>query len=230
MDTRTALIASASVAGALLAFATLRRSGTAAVEEAEGEAPQATPGVFDFDTYSPFGAMTDIILTPNTDLAAANVSAFLATIRKAEGTAGPNGYRTLFGGSLFSDFSDHPRQAKQFTDKTGQRLWTSAAGAYQFMAVSPIPGTANSTKVNTWDRIAARLGLADFSPASQDAAAIELIREAGALGDVEAGRFDDAVNKVRRIWASLPGAGYNQPERDMDTLRWAYLGAGGTLA
>lgn len=171
-------------------------------------------------------------LTPTAaddDTAQANLAAFLATIRKAEGTAGPNGYRTLFGGGLFSDFRDHPRRAARFTDKAGRRLWTSAAGAYQFMAVSPLPD-GSSTKVDTWDRLAARLQLPDFSPASQDAAAVELIREAGALDMVRAGEFDAAIGKVRRIWASLPGAGYSQAERSIDALRLAYADAGGTFA
>lgn len=157
-----------------------------------------------------------------------NMAAFLATIRNAEGTAGPNGYRTLFGGALFSDFADHPRRAARFTDKAGRRLWTSAAGAYQFMAVSPLP-TGGTTLVNTWDRIAKRLGLADFTPQNQDRAAVELIREAGALDDVHAGRFDAAISKVRKVWASLPGAGYAQPEKSLSSLQAAYVAAGGTI-
>ncbi len=32
----------------------------------------------------------------------------LQTIRYAEGTAGPQGYQTLFGGGTFSDLSKHP--------------------------------------------------------------------------------------------------------------------------
>src|SRR5207302_11144329 len=89
----------------------------------------------------------------STDAGDANAAAFLQTIRVAEGTAGPDGYRTLFGGRLFTDFADHPRQAVQFVDQAGRKLWTSAAGAYQFMAVSPLPG-GGSTRVDTWDRIA----------------------------------------------------------------------------
>lgn len=157
-----------------------------------------------------------------------NRAAFLWMIRKAEGTAGPNGYRTLFGGRLFSGWADHPRVAQQFTDKAGRRLWTSAAGAYQFMAVSPLPG-GGSTRVNTWDRVRDKLGLPDFSPASQDEAALELIRERGALADVDAGRFDEAVRKVRSVWASMPGAGYAQPEKSLQALRVAYAEAGGTF-
>lgn len=160
---------------------------------------------------------------------AANVSAFLWMIRCAEGTAGSDGYRLMFGGRRFSSYADHPRQPMQFTDKAGRRLWSSAAGAYQFLAVSPLP-TGGWTKVNTWDRIAEKLGLLDFSPTSQDAAAVALIDEAGALNDVKAGRFAAAVAKVRGIWASLPGAGYSQPERGFDWIEAKYIEAGGVLA
>ena len=190
------------------------------------ESSHAAAPIWQIESY--FSENLPMTESPDPDVAERNAAAFLMMIRTAEGTAGPNGYRTMFGGRLFDSYADHPRQAKQFTNGAGQRLWTSAAGAYQFMAVSPIPG--GSTRVNTWDRLQARLGLPDFSPASQDAAAIELIREAGALGDVRAGRFDEAVAKVRGIWASLPGAGYAQPEKSLDSLRTAFLNAGGSLA
>jgi len=159
----------------------------------------------------------------------ANLRAFLDTIAWAEGTAGANGYRTMFGGGLFDNYADHPRIAHQFTDRAGRRLWTTAAGRYQFMAVSPLP-SGGTTRVDTWDRVSRRLALPDFSPASQDAAATELIREQGALDDVRAGRFAGAVNKVRGVWASLPGAGYDQPERPFDQLASVYAGAGGAFA
>lgn len=214
---------------ALVAVWWFTRRTDAFVGQAEGEAGQSTdaPGL---DLGGTFQQYADMLKPTDEDQAAANVAAFLMMIRTAEGTAGPNGYRTLFGGGLFNGWADHPRIAKPFVNKAGERLWTSAAGAYQFMAVSPIPGTDKTTRVNTWDVVSKRLGLPDFSPESQDAAAVELIREAGALGDVRAGRFDDAVNKVRRIWASMPGAGYSQAERSLDGLRVVYINNGGTLA
>lgn len=171
-------------------------------------------------------AMTQADPYPN---ASANLAAFLLAIRHAEGTADPDGYRRMFGGALFDSFADHPRRAIQFTDRAGRRLWTTAAGAYQFLAVSPIPG-GGSTRVDTWDRLRRKLGLPDFSPASQDRAAVELIDEAGALADVYAGRFAVAVGKVRRVWASLPGAGYDQPERSLAWLTGRYTAAGGQFA
>lgn len=216
------LTALAMMAGAAL----LARRGIVA---ASNEAQQADP----FDPVLIFNNATEAAMSPMQDVdpsrAVANVAAFLLTIRHAEGTAGPNGYRTLFGGSLFDGYADHPRRAAQFTDRAGRKLWTTAAGAYQFLAVSPLPG-GGKTRVDTWDRMQRRLGLPDFGPQSQDRAAVELIDEAGALDDVRNGRFEVAVSKVRRVWASLPGAGYAQPERTLADLSRVYMGAGGAFA
>jgi len=196
------------------------------IEAPQGMSPQfeALLAMLDPSTYMP--TLTDA------DTEARNEAAFLLMLRHAEGTAGPNGYRTRFGGGYFAGFVDHPRIAVQFTDKAGRKLWTSAAGAYQAMAVSPIPpfNMGRSTKVDTWDRMSRKLGLVDFSPESQDRFALGLIEENGALNDVRAGRFATAVDKVRKVWASLPGAGYDQPEKALAWLEAKYLNAGGQLA
>lgn len=154
----------------------------------------------------------------------ANLAAFLTSIAACEGA----NYDTLFGGSTFASFADHPRIARSFTDRSGRTLWTSAAGRYQFLAISPIP-TGGFTKVDTWDRLAKKLGLTDFTPASQDKAATELIREQGALEDVYAGSITTATRKVKSQWASLPGAGYQQGERTLPFVLTAYSAAGGNL-
>ena len=151
-----------------------------------------------------------------------NVKAFLKTIRKCEGTDYPNGYMYLFGSNpkhevLFDSFSDHPRYFKKYTNQKGVTINTSAAGAYQII-------------MGTWDILAKRLKLKDFSPESQDLAAIELIREKGALPLIEAGQFDLAINKVRRIWASLPGSGNNQPEKSLAQAKTWYTQEGGIIA
>ena len=164
--------------------------------------PEITPEVY--QEISP-------VLRPDS-----NITAFLDMIAYAEGTEGSNGYRTLFGGGLFDSFADHPRRVFDFTNSKGERLKTSAAGRYQFLA-------------RTWDGLRAKLGLQDFTPASQDAGAIELIRAQGALGDVRAGRIATAVRKCAPVWASLPGAGYNQPERKYTQLVAAYKVAGGQI-
>lgn len=157
-----------------------------------------------------------------------NLPAFLAALRRGEGTSGPNGYRTLFGGALFSSYADHPARlgwpGGKLTDAQcagagfGPGCVSTAAGAYQINRP-------------TFQRVAGIIGVSDFSEASQDAIAIHLITEKGALADVLAGRIETAVNKVRRVWASLPGAGYaGQRTVSMATVLAEYEQAGGILA
>lgn len=172
--------------------------------------PDQTTSIFedvivsiDPSTYTPANVAPDV--------AAQNLTAFLAMIAYAEGTDRypDGGYRTLFGGGQFDSYADHPRVFVPFRTTT-----SSAAGRYQILS-------------RTWDGLRGKLGLVDFSPASQDAAAVELIRERGALADVQAGRTVRAIAKVAKVWASLPGAGYNQPERKTSQLLQAYASAGG---
>lgn len=144
-----------------------------------------------------------------------NVRALLAVIRRGEGTAGENGYRTLFGGGLFEGMAVHPNQ--RITRTLGGRPITStAAGAYQFLK-------------STWDETAAIMGLPDFSAASQDRAAVGRIAARGALDDVKAGRFDVAIKKVATEWASMPGSPYGQPVISINTARAVFGAAGGTI-
>lgn len=142
-----------------------------------------------------------------------NLYAFLWMIRHAEGTAGQNGYRTMFGGDLFGSFKDHPR--KYIRRKSGANYITSsAAGAYQFL-------------VKTWDDCASTLDLPDFSPASQDRAARFLIHRRGAMKDVLAGRLEAAIKKCNKEWASLPGSPYGQPTISLERARVLFTEAGG---
>ena len=147
-----------------------------------------------------------------------NRKAFLDMIAHSEGTSTckatrHDGYDVIVGGTVFADFSDHPRQLIQV--RPG--LKSTAAGRYQLLA-------------RYWDAYKKQLGLADFSPASQDAVAIQQIKEQKALGDVDAGRFQAAVTKCANIWASLPGAGYGQHENSLGSLLEAYQDAGGKVA
>lgn len=152
-----------------------------------------------------------VALLPPTEPTMNNMKAFLLMIQYAEGTNGPNAYRTLFGGGLFSDFRQHPNRP---ISRWG--LTSTAAGAYQFL-------------YRTWMELQQRLTLPDFSPQSQDKAAIELIRQKGALPDVQAGRIAVAIQKCRKIWASFPGAGYGQGERSMQAMMQAYRQFGGLI-
>ena len=150
-------------------------------------------------------------------LASTNVRAFLMMIRHGEGTADDDGYRRLFGGKLFDGFDDHPRQAQTYPLSTGGRITSTAAGAYQFLA-------------RTWDSLVKQWGFKDFSPHSQDLGAIALILGRKALDDVIAGRFDEAVAKCNKEWASLPGSPYGQPTTTLEKAREIYAAAGGAFA
>lgn len=143
------------------------------------------------------------------DVSHPNVRAFLRVIRRGEGTADEAGYRRIFGGQLFSSYADHPRIVVRKNGYT-----SSAAGAYQALASS-------------WDETARIMGLQDFTPMSQDWFAVGRIAARGALDDVKAGRFDTAIRKVAREWASMPGSPYGQPVISMSTARAVFASAGG---
>lgn len=148
-----------------------------------------------------------------------NMKAFLDMIAHSE--IGPgllavsdNGYNVIVGSTpaapiLFDSYAAHPR-------KYIKAMNSDAAGRYQFMG-------------QYWEHYRKQLLLPDFGHDSQDEWAIQLIRECGAIQMIEAGRFDDAVHACRSRWASFPAAGYNQHENSMDSLRSAYVAAGGSL-
>jgi len=151
---------------------------------------------------------------PQKDIRVANVDAFLDTLAFAEGTPRfgyQDGYNVLVGGTTFDSYDDHPRQLVWLP---AYEINSSAAGRYQFLT-------------RTWDDLTARFGLPDFTPASQDLGAIHLIRQCKALSLIHDGRVKEAIHASRRIWASLPGAGYGQRELGTEELLHVYKSAGG---
>ena len=135
-------------------------------------------------------------------------------IAKPEGTDNPDGYRKMFGGSTFEDFSDHPRKVN--TSKSG--LSSDAAGKYQFLST-------------TWDEAAAATGVTDFSPKSQEIAARYLIQRAGIDPDAPINskeEFIRVMNALSPVWASIPNtegkSRYNQPVASIDDLWQRYQG------
>lgn len=145
-----------------------------------------------------------------------NVCAYLDMLAVSEGTqgCGDDGYNVIVGGALFNGYVTHPGRSVWLPRYS---VYSTAAGRYQFLR-------------GTWANLQRMLHLADFSPLSQDLAAVELIRGRGALADVKAGRFDVAIQKCAKEWASLPGAGYGQRELSLSKLQAAYAAAGGAYA
>jgi muramidase (phage lysozyme) len=121
-----------------------------------------------------------------------NTRKFLDFLGKAEGAD----YNTIVGGKSFDSYAAHP-------DVVGLRTKdgpSTAAGRYQI------------TKT-TYDDVAPKLGISDFSPQSQDLIALELIKRNGALKDVQSGDYQKAISKLGGTWASLPSSPYAQPKR-----------------
>lgn len=145
-----------------------------------------------------------------------NRAAFLSMISHSEGTdryGTERGYNVIVGGGLFHSYADHPRVLV----KLNPTLSSTAAGRYQLLA-------------RYFDAYKAQLGLPDFSPASQDAIAIQQIKERRALADVDAGNIRTAVARCKNIWASFPGSGYGQHENALNPLLAFFIQSGGTLA
>lgn len=157
-----------------------------------------------------------------------NALAFLDMLAWAEGTStspatAMDGYDVIVTGidkkpEVFEDFTDHPfalgRKSKVINSRG---LTSNASGRYQQM-------------LKDWPHYRAVLKLPNFSPINQDLLALRHIRECRALSDVHAGRIEMAISKCRKIWASLPGAGYGQREQRVEDLIEEYRLAGGVLS
>jgi len=143
-----------------------------------------------------------------------NVRAFLRAIRLGEGTSDDAGYYRIVGGQMFNDDAQHPN-VRVFVKR--YNVYSTAAGAYQI--IGP-----------TWRALVKQYGFEDFSPDSQDEAAVALIAGRKALDDVKSGRFEEAVAKCALEWASLPGSSAGQRTEDMASVKRVYTENGGTIA
>lgn len=150
--------------------------------------------------------LEQLLLTPE-------AQKLLKAIRYAEGTAGPKGYQTMFGGGTFSDTSKHPD-----TVISSGGYKSAAAGAYQFLPT-------------TWQSYAKRLGLKSFTPKEQDIAALALAREKlKNIGGIAALKKEGLSPRVSAAlspaWASFPTLSgksyYGQPVKSLESLQKIY--------
>jgi muramidase (phage lysozyme) len=143
---------------------------------------------------------------------------FLSLIAFSEGTSTglDNGYGVIVSGTdgphTFTDYSQHPFASGRVAIQVvapGTRfpdgLYSTASGRYQFI-------------LPTWRSLQARLNLPDFSPVSQDAACIELLRQKGAIDLILAGNIQGAIEACSSIWASFPNNEYAQGGHTLGNL------------
>lgn len=146
------------------------------------------------------------------------VLAFLYMIRVCEHSkiAADSGlaYMTVAGGSTFSSFADHPNVTGEWSGRplqpgtcinAGLRppCISTAAGAYQLTAP-------------TWEQFR-KAGdyLKDFSPRSQDIAAIRILNYLGVPDKLSSGDVKGAIVLASQKWASLPGSVAKQNPKSM---------------
>lgn len=141
----------------------------------------------------------------------ANLKAFLSVIRQVEPNP-PGSYTSLVGGGQFNDFSDHPAR-KGWPGVGG----STAAGAYQIT-------------LRTWREVLKRVPLPDFSPQSQDIAAVTILQfpwRQNAYSDVLAGNFDLALRKLSLEWEAFEKMLAGQYPVTLDSAKQLYAQNGG---
>jgi len=154
--------------------------------------------------------MTNLLPTNDSDEISKRIAAFLFMLRSSEhvyprDVLNDRAYGIFYGGNQFSDFSDHPvitgeLRPVRLSDSVcnasglGSGCVSTAAGSYQF--IRP-----------TWQRIREQNPrLPDFSPQSQDEAAIRLLNELGVIDLLRDGDIQGAIQRASGTWASLPGS------------------------
>lgn len=152
-----------------------------------------------------------------------NLDSFLYLLRSTEhrfpdDVVNDAAYTTFYGGSQFSDLSDHPVNTGE---KKGVKLpdrYCTAAGLKPG-CVSTAAGAYQIIKP-TWNRAraAGRWGprIEAFDKAGQDEAARRILGDIGALPYVLRGDVHAAIAKAAGTWASLPGSTAKQGGKSLD--------------
>lgn len=125
-------------------------------------------------------------------------------------------YNRLFGFDekgkprYFTDFTKFPDSPGRFRRPDGSIGYSNDAGRYQI-------------NINTYKRMAKRLGISDFSKHSQDLIANALILEnSRASKALQDGDIGAAVNALNKVWVSLPGGPQGTGHRSMQFIQNTY--------
>lgn len=148
-----------------------------------------------------------------------NLTAFMSLIAFSESTSTSpitknNGYDIIVSGvdgrHSFTDYTDHPfADGRPSIVVNHSGLISSASGRYQI-------------ELHWWKSYKQKLNLPDFSPTSQDAYCVQVLKERHADTMILAGNIQCAIEACSNIWASFPGNNYGQGGRPMQTLLTKY--------
>lgn len=134
----------------------------------------------------------------------------------AQDVAEDTDYQTFFGGAKFWDMSDHPAITGEIAPVPLSTQMCINAGFSDGVCFSTAAGAYQITRP-TWKEFRGSPGsadyLPDFTPESQDAAALRIMAKIGALSLIDAGDIAGALPRLGKRWASIPGAVGKQGQR-----------------
>lgn len=132
------------------------------------------------------------------------VRAFLDMLAAAEGTLDKDEYHAQYGQSPATSLKSHPG-SRVCLDIRGKQVCSTAAGRYMFLE-------------RTWASTAKKLGLRDFTPKNQDRAAVYLLYMHGVIPIIKNGQISQAIDRIKRTWATMPKSPHGQPTQRLDVL------------
>ena len=160
------------------------------------------------------------------DPAGSNAKALLNTIRFAEGTSGPQGYNTWFGGRTDMDLTSmtinevvkEQKRRLSSGEATYGKYKSAAVGAYQMMKPEVFARKAGFDPATT-----------KFTPEVQDKMAIAGYMKGQAKmtqSEIDAPINREQIAKMAPVWASLPmlngQSRYGQPVKSFESLKNVY--------
>ena len=128
-----------------------------------------------------------------------------------DGKTRNHGYDVIKSKELFTDYSEYPRKLVTLNPK----LKSTGAGRYQLLSC-------------WWDAYRKQLGLKDFSPKSQDAVALQQIKERGALPMIDRADIRRGNRPLQQYLGFTAGRWLRLPEHKADSLIAKSKEAGGT--
>lgn len=201
------------------------RSATARAIDATTGLPEVDMGDLDTSEISVMNAPQ--VSNISTGTADQMLDAFLYMIRSCEHldsmVATEKDYTEFYGGTQFSNLSDHPVLTGELKGVPLPYEMCVAAGFASGNCVSTAAGAYQIT-VPTWKEFSGRYPntrysndpLPDFGKDSQDTAAIRILDFIGATPLIQSGNITQAIALASARWASLPGSKNQQNPKPVD--------------